>query len=118
MKLRIIAFIAFLVVPSLAAQVEKCQGWKQTEETKDYVIVEHFHSDRCVQTIQITNNGNMYFLLAGPYGFDQFLLNGILPRKFPIKYFGKCCWLRRTKVGDKLVMTYSKEEPQDILIGN
>lgn len=92
-----------------------CQGW-QVRESEDGIISEHFHDYRCVQTIQITNNGNIYFLIAGPYGFDQFVLNSILPKRFPYSYIGKCCWLRKTKDGKKLVMSYTIQEPESLLL--
>ena len=105
------------MVSSAMRAEQACQGW-QIEQCDDGVIAQHFHSHRCVQTIQITNHGNIYFLIAGPYGFDQIALNGTLPKKFPRWYQGKCCWLRRTKDGKRLIMTYHAKEPEDILRWN
>ncbi len=116
MKMRFlgIAMGAFAFFATM--QADQCNGWQIIEETGDYIIVQNYESDRCVQTIQIANTGDVYFLIAGPYGgFDQFILNGILPRRFPHGYIGKRCWLRRTKDGTRLVMSFKLEEPPNIL---
>ena len=124
MKLRSIGLVFMLMAIPFTGQAKAidleqvCQGWQVIEETEDYKIMEHYHSYRCVQTIQVTNHGNVYFLIAGPYGFDQITLNGVLPKRFPSRYLKKCCWLRRTKSGKKLVMTYGVDEVPNILIGN
>lgn len=119
MRLRTLGLILalFLQSPEVQAKSE-CEGWHLVEETPHGSIFEHYHSHRSVQTIQINNYGQVYFLIAGPYGFDQIQLNGILPTRFPTRYLGKCCWLRRTKKGNKLLMTYGQDDPPDILLGN
>lgn len=111
----LVLLCAFYSVTSnarLAQQVAECDGWQIVEKTENYEIVEHRHHNGCCQTIQITNNGNIFFLLPGPYGYDQYILDMILPKAFPQRYRKRCCWLRKTKDGKKLVMTYTAEEPE------
>lgn len=96
----------------LHRHINECSGWRTIERTEDYEIVEHRHHNGCCQTIQITNNGNIFFLLPGPYGYDQYILDMILPKSFPQRYRKRCCWLRKTKDGKRLVMTYQAEEPE------
>lgn len=114
--LQVLVFLFSVQMAHLEArsfpQHEKCEGWQVLEQTNDYEIVEHRHADGACQTIQITNHGNIYFLLPGPYGYDQYLLNQPLPKNFPRRYRKRCCWLRKTKDGSKLVMSYQVEEPE------
>lgn len=92
----------------------KCQGWRHVESDNGMAL-QHFHSHECQQTINITNNNEIYVLIPGPYGFDHFLLNACLPKKFPDYYVGKCCWLRKTKDGKRLVMTYLATDPDPLI---
>ena len=125
--------MSLVFVTFLQARQENCLGWQVIERTTDYTIVQHTctcdkRSVRSVQTIQMTNNGTLnidnlhigdvYLLFPGPYGWDQYLLKGTLPRNFPENYLRKCCWLRQTRAGN-YVITYSHDfNPDQLLLSN
>jgi hypothetical protein len=137
MNLKLLA-IAFFSVASLQARSElaltdKCPGWQVVEQTDKHTIVQHDctsnnRSKRSVQTIQITNNapvtidtlhiGDVYVLVPGPYGWDQYLLNGTLPHNFPQNYLRKCCWLRQTRAGNYTITHSAEFNPEELLVSN
>ena len=95
-------------------KTNKCQGW-QVEEINGGVVAHHYHNDGTMQVIQVTNS-TVYFLVPGPYGFDGYPLTAQLPKKFPYSYKNKCCWLRKTKNGQNLMMTYKQPESLEQLL--
>lgn len=97
-----------------ASKSDKCQGW-QIDEVNNGVIAHHYHADGAMQVIHVTGS-TVYFLVPGPYGFDQYPLTATLPRKFPKAYKNKCCWLRKTKNRHKLLMTYKQPDTIEQLL--
>lgn len=133
MKIKLLVLAMFAITFLQARSENGCPGWQVIEKNQNYTIVQHEctcnkRSTRSVQTIQMTNNGtinienlhigDVYLLVAGPYGWDQYLLNGTLPHNFPHNYLRKCCWLRQTRAGNYAV-TYSTDfNPEELLVSS
>jgi hypothetical protein len=133
MKIKLLVIAMFAITFLQARSENGCPGWQVIEKNPNYTIVQHEctcnkGSTRSVQTIQMTNNGtididnlhigDVYLLVAGPYDWDQYLLNGTLPHNFPHNYLRKCCWLRQTRAGNYAI-TYSTDfNPEELLVSN